>query len=233
MVHMPEVETWSVADYPPPTVATPVKRVGLNLGAPGNRFADTGTLWLETPSVAGPSPDVPVWVEGTDAMRWFRRHSYLATGELNWVAASGVEGVRTVTVRPFLQPVEPPAEENLLEPPAEEDPPRQAQAFKKNRRTPAAWERDQVVGRFDQPAGYKVRLWFAEPNAAMAVGGRVFSVSLQGRCVLEKFDILEAAGQANRSVVKEFDVEITDDLSISLTSISGEPVLCGIELLAR
>ena len=38
----------------------PVRRLGLNLGAPGDRKADDGTLWLEYPSVGGASPAVEV-----------------------------------------------------------------------------------------------------------------------------------------------------------------------------
>jgi len=38
----------------------PIRTVGINLGAPGDRRADNGTLWLEYPRVGGPSPDIPV-----------------------------------------------------------------------------------------------------------------------------------------------------------------------------
>jgi len=38
----------------------PIRTIGINLGAPGDRRADNGTLWLEYPRVGGPSPDVPV-----------------------------------------------------------------------------------------------------------------------------------------------------------------------------
>ena len=35
-----------------------IVRLGLNLGAPGDRQDAEGTLWLDYPSVGGPSPDV-------------------------------------------------------------------------------------------------------------------------------------------------------------------------------
>ncbi|MBM3240687.1 PAS domain-containing protein [Candidatus Poribacteria bacterium] len=38
----------------------PIRTIGVNLGAPGDRKADNGTLWLEYPRVGGPSPDIPV-----------------------------------------------------------------------------------------------------------------------------------------------------------------------------
>ena len=33
-----------------------IQRIGLNLGAPGDRMTEAGTLWLDYPVVGGPSP---------------------------------------------------------------------------------------------------------------------------------------------------------------------------------
>jgi hypothetical protein len=74
-----------------------VRRVAINLGAPGNRKATDGTLWLEHPAVGGPSPRVPVAVQ-PENVRWFRRHESQVGGDLPWVTASGAEGVRSVVV---------------------------------------------------------------------------------------------------------------------------------------
>jgi hypothetical protein len=80
----------------------PVRRLGINLGAPGDRLADGGTLWLDWPSRGGPSPDVPVEVKG-DKLDYFcyhasHVHAEPARGELPWVAASGVIGARQITI---------------------------------------------------------------------------------------------------------------------------------------
>jgi len=224
LVHMPEAEMWTFDDYPPPAEPTAIRRVGLNLGAPGNRFAPDGTLWLETPSVGGPSPDVPVWIEGGENLRRFRRHSaYLQGEELPWIAASGVEGARKVTVRPFLQAIEPNLNEEGV---------RVIHGFTKHHRRPAEWNRDEVAGRFDQPRRYTVRLLFAEPDPGMEVGGRVFHVAIQDETVLADFDVVQAAGGPSRTVVREFSADVTDDLVITLQSKTGEPILCGVELIA-
>ncbi|MFC1717422.1 PQQ-binding-like beta-propeller repeat protein [Candidatus Poribacteria bacterium] len=45
------------------TDSEPIRFVGINLGAPGDRKADDGTLWLEYPVVGGPSPEVPVTID--------------------------------------------------------------------------------------------------------------------------------------------------------------------------
>ena len=100
LVHDPDVEMWTFSSLP--RTEDPIVRVGLNLGAPGDRRDTGGTLWLEHPHVGGPSPEVPVRVTGP-AVRFFRRHaSTITAGPLRWVAASGATGVRevTLTLRP-------------------------------------------------------------------------------------------------------------------------------------
>ncbi len=79
-------------------VKGPVRRAGINLGAPGNRKAEDGTLWLEYPSVGGPSPRLAVKVEPA-GVEWFRRHESRVDGAGHpWVAASGARGVSSVNV---------------------------------------------------------------------------------------------------------------------------------------
>jgi outer membrane protein assembly factor BamB len=96
LVPMPEVETWTFFGSQSPKQA--VRRLGLNLGAPGDRKADDGTLWLEFPSVAGNSPAVDVTLEPRD-VEWFRRHSSQVSGSgLPWVAASGAKGIKSLQI---------------------------------------------------------------------------------------------------------------------------------------
>ncbi|MCE9556958.1 MAG: PQQ-binding-like beta-propeller repeat protein [Planctomycetes bacterium] len=106
LVHVPEVDSWSYSPLKPPSGR--VERLGINLGAPGDRLAPDGTLWLDWPShnqpdyvlpgVAGPSPDLPIEME-VDAPRWFSAPPRLMQGTgPAWVAASGVEGLRSLTI---------------------------------------------------------------------------------------------------------------------------------------
>jgi len=100
LVHDPQVEMWTFNDIP--WDGSPVRRVGINFSAPGDRLSDEGTLWLDYPSAGGPSPDLPVKVEPAD-VRSFRHHSALVKEEpdrpgYSWVAASGIEGVSRVTI---------------------------------------------------------------------------------------------------------------------------------------
>jgi hypothetical protein len=84
-----------------------------------------------------------------------------------------------------------------------------------------------------KPKQYHVELLFAEPDDAMAPGERVFDVLLQGKVVLNKFDIAAAAG-TRRLVTREFrDVPISGKLNVSLRG-SGKhrPILCGLKAVA-
>ena len=98
------------------------------------------------------------------------------------------------------------------------------------------WAEDQIKGAFEKARAYTVRLYFAE-IAGCEPGRRLFDVSLQGRRVLEAFDVAKEAGGTNRSVVKEFKgIAVKDDLRITLTptgASQAEPLLNGIEIIAE
>jgi outer membrane protein assembly factor BamB len=97
LVPMPENELWTY--FGSTEVKGMIRRLGLNFGAPGDRRAEDGTLWLEFPASAGKSPSVSVSVSG-DRLSYFRRHASVASGRGHpWVAASGVIGVREVVVQ--------------------------------------------------------------------------------------------------------------------------------------
>ncbi len=99
LVYMPDadIETWT---YDTITWdGSPVERIGVNLGAPGDHLADDGTLWLDIPVVGGDSPDIPVSIEPSEEIVWYRRHISRVTGDgPRLVAASGGEGISRMTV---------------------------------------------------------------------------------------------------------------------------------------
>ncbi|MBL7188143.1 MAG: PQQ-binding-like beta-propeller repeat protein [Phycisphaerae bacterium] len=220
LVHMPEVAYWTFDYYRAASEVKAVKQVGINFGAPGNRYSGNGTLWLEFPSVGGPSPDIPVRATYEDP-QWLRHHSSRIEGEHNWITASGVTGIREVAVRMFIQPGKDPSK---------------IESFDKNIEKIPTWSEDQIKGAFEKPRSFTVRLYFAE-IAGCEAGRRIFDVSLQGRRVLEDFDIAKEAGGTNRSVVKEFKgIGVKDDLRVTLTpagTAKAGPLLNGIEIIAE
>jgi hypothetical protein len=95
LIHMPEAEMWTF--FGTKDVKGAIQRVGINFGAPGDRRADSGTLWLEYPSVAGTSPAVAVATKPATP-QFFRRNALAVTGKDNWVAASGARGLEEVKI---------------------------------------------------------------------------------------------------------------------------------------
>ncbi len=185
MVHMPHMDVWTA--NPLGRATRPLGRLGINLGAPGNRRADDGTLWVESPPAGAPGPELEVRIR-PDTVAWYRKHSLLVDCDEGyaWVAASGGEGIETIEIDHLEQ------------------------------------------------ARYRVRLHFAEPRWEQA-GQRVFDVLLQGETVLEALDLVRATGGPDRSLVREFLVDVDGVLRVALRPAedgSAPPVISGIQLLA-
>jgi len=78
---------------------------------------------------------------------------------------------------------------------------------------------------------YKVRLHFAE-NAVAAKGQRIFTVSINGVKVLDRFDVCAAAGGRYRAIVKPFTVSSSSSgkLAIQFITNVGAARVNGIEV---
>lgn len=183
LIHMPGLDVWTANHMGRGTGK--VTRLGINLGAPGSRRAENGTLWIEHPRSGAPAPAADVHVAPNN-VAWYRNHPLLFDDSkgYHWVAASGGEGVETIRI------------DNL------------------------------------DHANYRVRLHFAEPRLNQP-GQRVFDVLLQGLPALVDFDVVQVAGGHNRSVVRQFDVEVDGALTVVLRASAGSkaaPVISGMEL---
>ena len=96
-------ESWTV--LAPVPAGRPLRRVGFNLGAPGDAISPSGTAWFEFPEVGGPSAELDVELLPSSAES-FRFHASrvrsLAGGRADaarpWVGASGVRGLNSLSV---------------------------------------------------------------------------------------------------------------------------------------
>lgn len=96
LIHSPDVETWTFTMLS--RGKEPIRALGINLGAPGDRVDDDGVLWLEYPIVGGPSPEVKVSAS-PEGVGYFRHHSSRYEGDgPRWVAASGAEGLQQIDI---------------------------------------------------------------------------------------------------------------------------------------
>ena len=212
MVHMPEVETWAFSSLEPGTA--PIQRVGVNLGAPGDRLADNGTLWLEYPSVGGTSPKLDITTT-PEKPSFFRRHSLrLTAGDLKWVEASGARGLRSIRL-------------GL----AGHKPGVKIEVSRLRLEIPNPQISDTPM----PPRTYTICLHFVEPDDKKP-GERVFDVALGDQTVLKGFDIVAEAKSPNVGIVKKFQgIVVSDSLTVSLTPAdpSMETILCGVEIVAE
>ena len=95
LVSMPQTfEQWTAWGQ---GTAKPLVRIGINLGAPGDRMTHGGTLFLDSPSVGGPSPDVRVTTQ-PERPDYFYHHSvFIESGQgWPWVCASGTQGIESL-----------------------------------------------------------------------------------------------------------------------------------------
>jgi outer membrane protein assembly factor BamB len=96
LVPMPEAEQWTY--FGRSEVKGLVRRVGINLGAPGSRKADDGTLWLEYPASGAPSPGLSI-ASLPEKPECFRQHATQVVGDgPKWIGASGARGLTELTV---------------------------------------------------------------------------------------------------------------------------------------
>lgn len=88
----------------------------------------------------------------------------------------------------------------------------------------------------ENPATYTIRLHFAELDETIKPGDRIFDVIVQGKTVLENYDIAAKTKQSNTAIVETIDnITVTDNLTIQLNT-DGEsttPVLNGLEVIQK
>jgi hypothetical protein len=100
LVHDPRAEMWTfnVLSWD----GRAIRRMGINIGAVGDRRADGGTLWLEFPFWGGPSPKIPIAVDPPAAAYLRLYSSYVradpAAGSYNWVGSSCASGLKSITL---------------------------------------------------------------------------------------------------------------------------------------
>jgi hypothetical protein len=82
-------------------------------------------------------------------------------------------------------------------------------------------------------SSYTINLHFAETYWTQ-VGQRTFNVSINGQAVLSNFDIIGAAGAANKAIVKTFTTTAASggNITIQFTTVKDNAQVNGIEVLS-
>jgi len=102
LINMPELETWTFNEL---TIDNIIHKMGINLGAPGDRADNDGIFWCEYPYVGystykdGEWGNVKMPVKITpESPDFYLHHSIRFSGEKPWVAASGCKGIKSITI---------------------------------------------------------------------------------------------------------------------------------------
>lgn len=202
-VHDPKAVNWK--SYAPSADKAvedrQLRRIALNIAAPGDHADSNGAIWFsqglgeQNKKKKRPTNAVGVVVDIVgESLNKFGAHPLrlrpAAPGAVEFVAASGFEGVESIRIV--------------------------------------------LGGESAKKRKYAVRLHFAELDCAVKPAHRVFSVSIQGRNVLESFDIVKAASGPMRAIVRQFaGVEAGEDITIRFErcGTGRAPLLCGVEIV--
>jgi hypothetical protein len=203
-IHMPDAEIWTFNKIE--NHDGPIKQVGINFGAPGDRKTENGTLWLEYPVVGGTSPKLSLTIEDNlpnkkkdskgrilFAGSNFRHHpSRIQDGPLPWVASSGLENLSRIVL---------------------------------------TLGKDE-----EWPRPYTVRLVFAEMDEAKAESRVFNVALQGRDVLRDFNVAQAAGGTHRSVIKEFRGVQAKDTLEIQLTATSSRasgPLLCGVEILAE
>jgi len=208
LVHMPEVETWTVSPLARPDAPRqPIADLGINFGAPGHQRDDQGTLWIEWPAVV--TENSPAHIRANPEATPYRRHSSAYTDSRSpWIYASGLQNIQWLEIETSIGGGK-------------------AAAQKAPRGKSEDCQPDEPK---TDATHWNLQLYFADPHSRLAViaaAARSFDVLLKGTIVLQNIEI-----QPGGTLLKEINTSTPDDgpIRLEFRARSGQPVISGIRL---
>ena len=209
LVHIPDVELWSVhPDVNSKLDVRQVETLAINLGAPGDRRSNDGSLWIEYPNESGEA--APFSVEfNADAVMYRHHSSRYAEAEFPWLVSSGFEGVKEVTL--------------LLKAPSVTE---NGEEEKEGNITPSVASSETPI----EKQRYDVELIFALPKSTVS-RDNVFDVSIEGCEQIEHVE-LKAVDGASTVVQRSLfpGVLVRESLKIQFNATAGTSSISGIRL---
>ncbi|MHC4916586.1 MAG: outer membrane protein assembly factor BamB family protein, partial [Planctomycetota bacterium] len=218
LLHDPGAEMWTFNAFT--WSREPVERVGLNFGAPGDRVADSGTLWLDWPSLGYTSPDLPVDASPLKPV----------PADVVWPYARSRGHIRPDGNIGYDRPR--PMPETFRMHSTEMKPGGLLWVASSGLKNVRKVEVD--LGRGAERS-YTVRLHFCEPEDRKA-GERVFFVFLQNRRVLQDLDIVAKTGGPRCALMEEIrNVRVKRYLKLEFVprEKSAGAVISGMEIISE
>jgi outer membrane protein assembly factor BamB len=97
LIHMPWMTYWTNSNYI--WNGKQIRRLGLNLNAPGDRTSDRNTLWMEFPYVAGADPEIPVKMDTIGYYEIRKDPISITSKNTPWISASSIGGIRSMEIQ--------------------------------------------------------------------------------------------------------------------------------------
>ncbi|MBI5008614.1 MAG: PQQ-binding-like beta-propeller repeat protein [Bacteroidia bacterium] len=96
LINMPWMTYWANSNYK--WSGKKIRKLGLNLNAPGDRISDKDVLWIECPAKGGGSAEIPIRID-TSGYKELRKDPLSVISESTpWISASAICGMRSIEI---------------------------------------------------------------------------------------------------------------------------------------
>jgi len=96
LVHMPWMTYWTNSNYK--WGGSRIKKLGLNLNAPGDRTSDKNVLWIEFPNAGGIPSDIPVKIDTVNYFTIRKDPVSVISENTPWISSSAIGGLRSLEI---------------------------------------------------------------------------------------------------------------------------------------
>ncbi|GAB1452197.1 hypothetical protein MASR2M47_22530 [Draconibacterium sp.] len=96
LVNMPWMAYWTNSNYK--WNGNPIKQLGLNFNAPGDRSSDDNVLWFEYPYVSGAPPEIPVKIDTLGITKIRKEPFSVISDKTPWVSSSALGGIKNLEI---------------------------------------------------------------------------------------------------------------------------------------
>ena len=96
LINMPWMSYWTNSNYK--WNGNPVKQLGLNFNAPGDRSSDDNVLWFEFPYVSGAPPEIPVTIDTIDILKIRKEPFSIISENTPWISSSALVGIKNLEI---------------------------------------------------------------------------------------------------------------------------------------
>ncbi len=95
-INMPWMNYWTNSNYN--WSGSQIKKLGLNLNAPGDRISSENVLWLDYPNVGGQPSGIAVKIDSVDFYKIRKDPISIQSEAAPWISASALGGIRSMEI---------------------------------------------------------------------------------------------------------------------------------------